>query len=85
MLAGTWDGSGYLSGSPPAFLFMTLVIREDSSCELTGSITSKGPVKITGNHIVCEPFDLWVYDYGKKRRVLQGPGYGTQVAFGRRR
>lgn len=64
---------------------MTLVIHEDGSYEMTGSVTSKGTIKIAGNHIVCGPFDLWIYDYGKSR-VLQGPGYSTQgVAFSRRR
>ena len=81
-LAGTWQGTGYVTDS--SFLFMTLVIGEDGSYELTGSVTSKGKIKVERNHFKVGPFNLWAYDQGKSR-ILQGHGNAAQVAFSRRR
>lgn len=81
-LAGTWQGTGYVTDN--SFLFATLVIGEDGSYELTGSVTSKGVVKIERNHIKIGPFNLWVYDQGKTQ-ILRGHGDAAQLAFSRRR
>ena len=75
-LAGTWRGTGYVTNH--SFLFMTLVIHEDGAYELTGSVTSKGVIKIQQNYVKCGPFDLWVYGSGQKR-TLRGHGNAAQV------
>ncbi len=63
---------------------MTLVIQENGSYELTGSVDSKGTVKIQGNHVEIGPFSLWACDSGKSR-ILYGVGERARVAFSRRR
>lgn len=80
-LAGTWQGNGYVTDNN--FLFMTLVIQENGSYELTGSVESKGMIKIEGNHVEIGPFSLWAYGTGGSR-MLQGMGNGARVAFSRR-
>jgi hypothetical protein len=83
-LAGTWHASTLTGGTHPRFLSMTLVIHEDSSYTLTGSVSAEGVIKAEGKYIKCGPFNLWVYDR-RKGRVLQGNGRGLEVAFQRRR
>jgi hypothetical protein len=62
---------------------MTLVIQEDGSYELTGSVNSKGTIEIApnGKYVNAGPFDLWIYRTGK-HEVLEGDGNGAKVAFG---
>lgn len=81
-LAGTWQGNGYVTDN--SFLFMTLVIQQNGSYELTGSVDAKGAIKIEGNHVEIGPFSLWAYDSGKTR-ILYGVGNAARVAFSRRR
>lgn len=84
VLAGTWQASTLTGGTHPRFLSITLLIREDSSYTLTGSVSAEGVIKAEGKYITCGPFNLWVYER-RKGRVLRGNGLGLQVAFQRRR
>jgi hypothetical protein len=81
-LAGTWKGNGFVTDAD--FLFMTLVIHEDGTYELSGSVTSKGKIKREGNYVEIGPFDLWISDDRNGRRVLHGVGDDAEVAFTRR-
>lgn len=83
-LAGTWHASAITPGNQPRFLSMTLVIKEDSSYTLTGSVSAEGVIKAEGKYITCGPFNLWVYER-RKGRVLQGNGLGLEVVFQQRR
>jgi hypothetical protein len=78
-LAGTWEGNGH-TGSD--FISMTLVIQDDGSYQLTGSVNAKGTIKVVDNRLACGPFMLWVYDSGNSR-FLQGIGNGARVSFSR--